>query len=162
MSLTGNENWDRWIFATMSGDLQTQFGGTYQIFIEGTHRGLPTDTELIEFRMDGPYRRQPSRGCFILRCEINLLIRSYMDDDDFHKMRRLAGQVANWLGQDHCIYRYGDGPNDDQSLLGTLQLKNRAKNDNVLVNHFGQTDPKYRVEEGTVEATFEIHLHQGD
>lgn len=162
MSLTANEHWGRWIFATMSGDLDSQFNSTYEIFIEGTHRGLPENEELIEFRMDGPWIRQPSRGCFILRVEVNLLLRSYMDDDDFHKMRRLCGAVQSWLGQNHCIYRYGDGIDDDQSLLGTLELKNRKDSEPIRLNQFGQVDPRYRLEEATVEATFEIHLQQGD
>lgn len=162
MSVTANEHWGRWIFATVSGDCKSQFEPTYPVFIEGTHRGLPTGTELIEFRMDGPWQRQPSRGCFVLRVEVNLLLRSFMDDDDFHKMRRLSGTVQSWLAQNHCIYRYGDGIDDDQSLLGTLQLKNRKLSDPVQLNHFGQIDPKYRLEEATVEATFEIHLQEGD
>jgi len=158
MTIQGDSNWDRWIFATMSGDCVTQFGSTYPVFIEGTHRGLPTNTELIEFRMDGPDQKQPSRSYFILSCEINILCRSFMDDDDYHKMRRLIGEVKSWLGQDHCIYRYGDGPDDDDSFLGTLQLKNRRSKELVLVNYFGQIDPKYRLEEATVAAAFDLYV----
>lgn len=162
MTVQGNPDWDRWIFATMSGDFAQQFDTDYQVFVEGTHRGLPDDTELVEFRLDGPHQKQPSKGYFILECEINILCRSYMDDDDFHKMRRLVGKVKSWLGQDHCIYRYGDGLNDDDSLLGTLQLKNRGPRNTVRVNHFGQVDHQYRIEEATVAASFEIHLNEGD
>jgi len=158
MSVLGNPNWDRWIFATMSGKYKTQFESDFSIFIEGTHRGLPTNTELLEFRMDGPMRKQPSKGYFILGVEINLLVRSFMDDKDFHKMRRSCGMVATWLAQNHCIYRYGDGPYDDNSLLGTLQLKNRTFREEVRVNHFGQIDPQYQLEESTIEASFEMHL----
>lgn len=161
-----NENWARWVFATMSGDFYNALDADpdidFEIFIEGTHKGLPTEKELLEFRVDGPQTRQPSRGCFVLEFEINILVRSYMDDDDFHKMRKACGKVVAFLGKNHCIYRYGDGPNDDDSLLGTLQLKNRRKNEPVRVNNFGQTDPQYRIEEATVAALFEIHLKEGD
>ena len=158
----GNENWDRWIFATMSKDFNTVFAADFEIFIEGTHRGLPENTELLEFRLNGPQRRQPSLGYFILLVQINILVRSYMDDDDFHKIRRNVGKVTNWLADNHCIFRYGDGVVDDDTLLGELHLQNRAKSDPVQVNHFGQIDPKYRIEEATVEAEFEIHLNEGD
>ena len=156
--MIGNPNWDRWIFSSMSGDFKTEFENDNQIFIEGTHHELPNDTELLEFRMDGPQRRQAHRGQFILYVEINILVRSFMDDDDFHKMRRLVGEVATWLGQDRCIYRYGDGTDDDESLLGTLTLKNRKPYENVRVNHFGQIDPAFRIEQATVEASFELHI----
>lgn len=166
MSAVGNENWDRWIFSTMSFDFVQQFTNDpdvdFELFIEGTHRGLPEETELLEFRMNGPQRLQPSRGCFVLTVQINILIRSYMDDNDFHKMRRNVGKVVNWLAQNHCIFRYGDGPNDDQTLLGELHLKNRNRSDRMQINHFGQIDPKFRIEEATVEAEFEIHLNEGD
>jgi hypothetical protein len=140
----------------MSGDFKTEFETENQIFIEGTHRGLPNDTELLEFRMDGPQRRQAHRGQFVLYVEINILVRSFMDDEDFHKMRRLIGEVATWLGRDRCIYRYGDGSDDDESLLGTLTLKNRKPYENIRVNQFGQIDPQYRIEQATVEASFEL------
>lgn len=159
----GNTEWDRWIFATMSKDFNIKFNvGKFGIFIEGTHRGLPEQTELLEFRMNGPQRRQPSRGCFVLEVQINILVRSFMDDDDFHKMRRNVGEVTTWLADNHCIFRYGDGINDDDTLLGELHLQNRAKSQLVQVNHFGQIDPKFRLEEATVEASFEIHLNEGD
>lgn len=158
MSVLGNPNWDRWIFATMSGNLKSRFEGSFGVFIEGTHRGLPANTELLEFRMDGPTRKQPSRNYFILGVEVNILVRSFMDDRDFHKMRRSCGEVATWLAKNHCIYRYGDGPSDDNTLLGVLQLKNRTFRELVRVNHFGQIDPQYQLEEATVEASFEMYL----
>lgn len=148
-----NKDWDRWIFASMSTEFVDEFSANYETFIEGTHRGLPSNTELLEYRMDGPQRRKIGRGQYVLDIEINILVRSYMDDKDFHKMRKHAGEVATWLGKDFCIYRYGDG----DTLLGTLQLKN-----NVRVLHFGQIDPKYQVEEATVQAAFEMHLNEGD
>ena len=162
MSLLGNANWDRWIFSSMTKYFEAEFGSTYDTFIEGTHRGLPDGTELIEFRLDGPMRRQVSHGYHILLVEINLLLRSFMDDDDFHKMRQLSGDAATWLGQNFCIYRYGDGIDDDDTLLGTLQLRNRKPLENVRINQFGQIEPQYRIEQATVEASFQIHLYEGD
>lgn len=158
MSVLGNPNWGRWIFATMSGNFKSRFEGTFGTFIEGTHRGLPANTELLEFRMDGPMWKQPSRNYFILDVEINILVRSFMDDKDYHKMRRSTGEVAAWLAKNHCIYRYGDGPDDDNSLLGTLQLKNRTFRELLRVNHLGQIDPQYMLEEATVEASFQMYL----
>jgi hypothetical protein len=161
-----NENWARWVFATMSGDFVTAMEADpdvdFELFVEGTHKGLPEETELLEYRQDGPQTRQPSHGCFVLEFEINILVRSYLDDDDFHKMRRSCGKVVAFLAKNHCIYRYGDGPSDDDSLLGTLQLKNRRKSDPVRVNNFGQINSTARIEEATVEALFEIHLKEGD
>lgn len=157
-----NQDWDRWIFATMSYVFNTAFTGSYEIFIEGTHKGVPSNTEYLEFRMDGPQRRKVSRGNYILYVEINILVRSYMDDTDFHKMRKSAGKVATWLENNFCIYRYGDGGRDDDTLLGTLQLINRGPKENVRVLHFGQIDPKVPIEEATVQAAFEIHLNEGD
>lgn len=158
----GNPNWDRWIFATMTKDFNAQFAADFGIFIEGTHRGLPDNTELLEFRMNGPQRRQPSHRYFVLEVEINILVRSFMDDDSFHKIRDSAGKVTNWLANNHCIFRYGDGVADDDTLLGELHLQNRDKSDLIQTNHFGQIDPKYRLEEATVEASFEIHLNEGE
>jgi hypothetical protein len=155
-----NVNWDRWIFATMSGNFVAEFSPNYSVFVEGTYRELPTGTELLEFRMDGAQLRQPSRSYFILSIEINILVRSFQDDEHFHKMRDTAGKVRDWLAQNHCIHRYGDGSLDDETLLGILQLKNRGKKDFVRVNHFGQIDPKYKLEEATVEASFEMHIDE--
>lgn len=159
MLVQSDANWDRWIWATMSKDFIAAFTPlNTDLFIEGTYRNRPEELELLEFRMDGPQQRQVSRGKFILDIEINILVRSKMDDVDFHKMRSLTGTVRRWLAQDHCIFRYGDGLNDDDTLLGTLGLNNRSPLDRVRTNYFGQIDSKYQIEEATIEGSFTMYL----
>jgi len=153
------ENIDRWTFATMSGNFVGEFEADIQVFVEGTGKERPLNEEYLEFRLDGPRKRQPSRIDLRYEFEINILCRVFMDSKNFHRMRNLAGRVRTWLDQNHCIYRYGNGPDDDElSLLGELHLRNRKSFDAIRTNHFGQIDPKYRIEEATVEATFELHL----
>jgi len=152
-----SENIDRWTFATLSGNFVTTFSDV-QTFVEGTLKERPVDQEYLEFRLDGPRKRQPSKLDLRFEFEINILVRTYMDDKNFHRMRDLCGRVREWLDQNHCIYRYGNGPDDDElSLLGELHLVNRKSFEAVRTNHFGQIDPKYRIEEATVEASYILY-----
>lgn len=153
------ENYDRWVFATMSGDFNATFTADTQVFVEGSDRERPVDVEYVEFRMDGPRKRQPSRIDIRYEFEINILVRTYMDSKNFHRMRDLCGRVREWLDKNHCIYRHGTGPDDNPSLLlGELHLVNRRSFEAIRTNNFGQIDPKYRIEESTVEASFVLHI----
>lgn len=164
MTVQSDPNWDRWVWATMTKEFRKNFSPPtftlmdVDLFVEGTGREKPDDAQLLEFRMDGPQQRKPSKNKFILEFEINILVRSLMEHGNFHKMRSLLGAVRRWLAQDHCIFRYGSGIVDDDTLLGTLVLQNRSPLDQVRTNYFGQISSEYRIEEATVEGSFKMYL----
>lgn len=160
--IVADPNWERWIFASMVDSFLTAFVSTGpDLFVEGTHRELPDDKALFEFRMDAVDTKQPSRGYFVLLAEISVFIQVRLDDDEFGSIRQRSGEIDVWLGNDHCILRVGNGPADDQSFLGNLQYQSRDKLDGVRKGNFGQIDAAVRIEQASVEASFEMTIHKG-
>jgi hypothetical protein len=131
---------------------------TYPIFIEGSQRITQSDNATqFELRIDGPTFTIPSKGCYRGRVEVNILCISVMKDNDFHEIHRMVGQAAEVLAQAICVYRLGDGPNDDQSFLGRLTLL-QGEGDKLEANHLGQIDRKTKIVQAMVESHYRLEL----
>lgn len=150
-------NWPRWTFASASKHFSTA-AAAYPIalFIEGTDRQTNTEVKWLEFRMDGPRLTEVSRNYYRLDVEINMFWSANMDQVDFHEPYRLIGLLQTAM-TDICVYRYGDGPDDDDSFLGTLQLVQDRSNPIRMAN-FGQILPDTKIVQGTVEGTYKMYL----
>lgn len=146
-------DWARWIFASTSKYFQ-EIADAYPIhfFIESTERQTNEESKWIEFRIDGPQITELSHNYFRLDVEINILWSINLDDTDFHEPYRIAGALAEAM-TDICIYKYGD----DESLLGTLTLRQDANNP-VRCNSFGQVRPDTQLIQGTVEGSYSMFL----
>jgi hypothetical protein len=151
-----NPNWARWIIASAVKHFQsaaTVFGIPMQI--EGqTVVNVPT-SEHIEFRMAGPHVREVSKDNWRIDCVINILYSAFLGND-IYRAQRIAGMIADAM-TDICVYRYGDGADDDNTLLGTLTLLQDPIHP-IRTNPFGQIAPDVKITQGTVEGSFRMFL----
>lgn len=155
--MSSNPNWPRWIFASTSKHFNDRRGDV-SFYIEGQERNVPAAVDLFEFRMDGPYETELNKNYWKLFIEVSLLIQSTKDDKDYHRVHRLAGQIASAFTS-IPVYKYGDGVDDDQSLLGCLNLvQSIGKRERIQINHFGQIDPSTPIIQSSVEGHYDMYL----
>ncbi len=107
------------------------------------------DGEWAEFRFDGPIQENSTIGTFSLGCTINILVTCFISDNDY-RIFDLAGIFASAMDSDICVFKYGDGDEDDQSLIGSLQLFSN-KIDTV---HYGLIAAEAQQKRSSVEATY--------
>ena len=120
----------RWIVASVNKwfhEKITPFG--LHVFIEGTERKTRNETDFVEVRIDGPRIKEVSNNCFDIQGEINCLIQSVMREDTIYDAHTDVGYVTEAFTNSIPIYRYGDGTDDDGSLLGCFKLKTDKSND---------------------------------
>jgi len=152
-----NINWPRWIFASISKHFQNiADANDLYMHIEGVERSTNKQNKWIELRVDGPNIIELSKNYFRLDIEINILLSIDLDHEDFHKSQKFAGILANAM-TDICIYRYGDGVDDDDSFLGILTLKQDA-GDVIRINNLGETMVDVQIVHGTIEGSYEMFL----
>jgi len=158
--MSANPNWPRWIFATVSKhftDAGTVAG--FPLFIEGQHRATRKLKDFFELRMDGPTLREVSKGCWILRVEINILVQSTMDDTNYHRIHQSVGVAAAAFEKAISVFKFGNNPQDDQTFVGCLQLlQSRETRDYIEINHFGQIDPQTKLVQSSVEGHYKMVL----
>lgn len=155
---------DRWCFASVSKhfvDKAAEYNALYPdlaIKIEGEDDPPEkrSQRQIIEIRMDGPEQKELSRDYWHLRVEINILISTKSNDEDFHDHRELCGFVASWF--DRCIEvrKYGNRLSDDPNVVvGTLVLDHGFREKTALA-HFGQVDPATRLVQSTCEGHYDM------
>lgn len=152
-----NPNWARWIHISVLKAFQTMAdANSIHMFIEGQDRKTAEQVEYIEVRTDGPHFRELSRNYFKLDYEINILFSCHMSQTVMYGPQRLAGLLEQAM-QNICVYRYGDGVVDNDTLLGTLEVVMDKRN-SVRTNQFGKIRSDTDLVQGTVEGTYKMHL----
>ena len=149
-----NENWPRWIFASMTKHFDANTGDL-DMFYEGHKRSADLfTTDLLEFRMDGPYFLLLSPNEWSVKVKVNILVQSAIDDDDFHKIHRYVGIVVKAF-EPIVLYQYGD----DDAQFGCLELsQSRREREFLSINHFGQIDTDKQLLQATVEGNYKTTL----
>jgi len=157
--MSADPNWPRWIFASVSKHFSDALPSGITLFIEGQHRATRTEKDFFELRIDGPTLREISKGCWLFRIEVNILVQSAMDDGNYHRIHQGVGDVAATFTNGIPVYRKGSGPLDDQSFVGCLQLLESGEHRDFLeINHFGQIDVKTKIMQATVEGHYKMLL----
>ena len=151
-----NENWPRWIAASIQQHFIDTVDASLPIFIEGQEKTVDEDEDFIELRIDGPNCTQLSKNDHNLYVEVNVLIQSHMNETDFHMIHKDVGKVLVAF-TDILIYKYGDNPGDDDSFIVCLRLLQGGK-EAVRTAHFGQIDPDKKLIQSTVEGHFEMDI----
>jgi len=154
-----NKNWPRWIFASVSKHFDAN-KDTLPLFIEGQYRNTRSEKDFLELRVDGPYFTEFSKGYWRAFIEINVLVQSAMDDSNFHRIHEDVGIAAAAFSTIH-VYKYGNGVDDDGTLLGCLKLvaDHRGK-ERIQINHFGQIGPSEGLMQACVEGHYEMFLDE--
>jgi hypothetical protein len=165
-----NPNWTRWIVASVATYLrQVATDGNLAVLIEGLDDRTPAfenATDRSEIRVSGPFSRELSHNDYSLLVDVNVLLTSRYDGNGKSRYTILtnAGRFHEAMQRDIPVYKFGDGPDDDPTvLLGCLKVINgqRADTGGVRVTHFGQVDTTNRLKQSIVDARYSMEL-QGD
>lgn len=146
------KHWPRWSLISFYKAIQA-VKGVYPLYYEGDERTTRLDQNFAEVRLDGPDIDQPSRNQFFLNCTLNVLISHKMSPSDLYLPEKVLGQFEDGFTDTVSVYRYGNGPDDDQSFLGCYVLQ-----DPIETNKFGIIDKDYRVVQVTLEAEYRMYL----
>jgi len=158
-----DSNWARWIFSSLAKYLrEVATDNEIPAFVEGVEDRTDAVMEAsshVEIAITGPFSREASRGYYILRVGIRVLIQSRMDKspENRYTPQLIAGLYHEAMDAAIAVYRYGDGPEDDQTLLGCLSPLN-GKNDAIKVHYFGQMGPTDRLRQSMVDCWYEMEL----
>ncbi len=154
-----NENWPRWIFASVCKHFNT-LRGDLPLFIEGQLRETEGVKDFIELRVDGPDLTEVSKGYWRAYNEINVLVQSAQDESDFHRIHRNVGLVAQMFTNIQ-VFRYGNGVDDTSTLLGCMKLINDFKShEKIQIAHFGKVDAATPLLQATVEGHYEMFIEE--
>ena len=158
-----NPHWPRWIFASTADYFkQVSAGIERPILTEGIDEREAEKmraNDHVEFRVNGPAVTELSRGYFQLDVDVNLLLTSMMGGQtrNAYDIVQQAGVFLQAAAGPIPIFKWGDGPDDDESLLGCLTLRS-GKRDAVRVIHFGQISRDDRLRQSAVDARYQLFL----
>lgn len=156
-----NVNLPRWIFSSMSEHFRTIAPSGVRYFVEGVdeEEALDFQSDSMLFRMDGPIAHQSSGGEEWYRVEIQVLLTDLvgLTNDNAYDIYSWAGIVqGDMLNNSLPVYRYGSGPEDDQSLVGCLEPDTTVRN-NIRVASYGMVDKDWRVKQVSVNGKFVLY-----
>jgi hypothetical protein len=109
--------------------------------------------------MDGPQFTEVSKDYWRIYGEVNILVTSAMDNENYHRIHESVGIVAAAFTQIH-LFKYGaNNPPDDQSHWGCWNLlQDSRKRQRVDIFHFGKVDVKSEVIQASVEGHYETFI----
>lgn len=147
------EGWARWSLISFNKAANAVKTASYPVYIEGDNRTTALLRNFAEVRLDGPDIKEPSKGCFLLDVNFNLLINSKVDPDDLYAIERIIGQFQKAFTNVIECFKLGGGPLDDGSLLGCYELKSE-----IEINKFGLVEKGIQLMQTTIEARYRMTL----
>lgn len=153
-----DKNLARWIFQSIVVHFQSTASGlSLPYYVEGIDE-MDDDIQRanhVELRITGPIIKEVSNGYFTVDVAINMLFTKLMDsrDADAYELMRWTGEFANVMLDPIPIYKKGTGADDDDSLVGCIEVK-KGSNEAVRVWHFGRLDKETRVNQSVVDALY--------
>lgn len=153
-----NLNLPRWIFSSMAEHFRTLAPSGVEYYVEGVdeEEALNFQNNSMLFRMDGPIAFQSTSGEEWYKIEIQILLTDIVatTNDNAYDIYTWAGIVqGDMLNNSLPVYRYGNGGEDDDSLIGCLEPDTSVRN-NVRVASYGQIDRDSRVKQVSVNGKF--------
>lgn len=162
--MSANPNWTRWVFASLATYLkQVATVNHIPALIEGLDErteAFMNATDRVEIRITGPFTRELSRGYYQLKAEANVVLSCRFDGPDTknrYEFTRYAGVFHQAMDAVIAVYRYGNLPGDDNSLVGCLSPLS-GRQDAVRVFHFGQINPTDGLRQSMVDAKYVMEL----
>jgi hypothetical protein len=148
-----NSNWARWITASLTKHFVDRLN-PLKVMLAGEERDEANPSQdFVELRIDGPDITEMSRNYYFFNIAINLLIQSKRTPNDLYKIHRDSGLGMAAFENNLSIYKYGDGPDDDQSSLGCMILQS-----GVLVQQLGQIAPNANILQAMVSGDYQMTL----
>lgn len=157
-----DENLARWIESSIAvyfSAVATALSLT--LFVEGIdERSEDTmNQEHAELRVNGPYIKELSKDYWQIHVDINILLVDYMkmSNENAYDINNWGGKFLVAMTTPIPIYRFGDGVDDDDSLIGCLKPRIDFSEPVRLV-HFGQVNRVNRIRQAGVDGRFEMFL----
>lgn len=151
------KNMSRWLRASVYDHFGTILESDIHFYVEGDTDDNRDFTDYVECRVDGPIFKEWSHGYFDISCEINCLVNSVVNDNNLYGIDINVGLVEVAFSRSIPIYRYGDGDDDDQTLLGCLKLIDDRRN-GLDVFHLGKMLIEAPIMRATVEGHYKMDL----
>lgn len=165
--MSANTNWPRWIFASVSKHFSDTVDNVFnenpgkvnpKLYVEGDERITQNLEQYFEFRMDGPYMRELCKDYWLIKIQLNVLVSAKAESTDMHVVQKLIGLITTAFTNGITIYKYGDGEDDNQSVLDCLQLYQEGNQEEILVTYLGQLGPDLKDTQASVEGYYRMFL----
>jgi len=153
-----NIDWPRWTVASILQHFHSQRGDN-ALYLEGDERDTNKERAWAELRVDGPFFTNPCKGLHYIDVEINVLVQAHMDLEDLYAGLRIAGFFTSLFTNAITVRKYGDGVNDDDTLLGCLIARTDRSHDTIDLSQFGIIRPDTRLKQYTIEGHYRMELH---
>jgi hypothetical protein len=118
-------------------------------FIEGQVRANEQSPVSMEVRLDGPDYKEVSKGCFKVHVSVNHIITVLVDEQDLYVYDKVMGLAQAMYENCIPVFKYGDGPDDDNSGLFEL-----IRVDKLRTIQYGQVNEKTRLLQGSVTGEY--------
>jgi hypothetical protein len=152
-----HQSWVRWIHISINKYF-LENKGSLPMYLEGDERTLQDEAEFYELRIDGPFIIQPHKDYYLISVDINVLVQAHMRHDELYNIQTAVGPIVKAFNNYICVYKYGDTPHDDDSLLGALRLEPALDKGTVDVNYFGIIREDTRLTQATIEGHYRMEI----
>jgi hypothetical protein len=149
-------DWVRWCYTSINKHFDDR-KEQYDLYIEGDERVFQDEAEFAELRIDGPNIFIPQKNLYYLDIQVNLLCQTHIDPREHYRGQIMVGTFMRAFRNTIPVYKYGDGPLDDGSLLGCLHLQ-RDRREKIEVSYFGVIKTDIRMTQTTVEGHYRLEL----
>jgi hypothetical protein len=155
-------NLARWTVASIAVYFKSVADGlSLTFFVDGVDEREP-DTmreEHAELRVSGPMVRELSHNYWRIHVDINILLTDQMkmSTESAYDINHWGGTFLTAMTEPIPVYRYGDGADDDGSLVGCLTQR-RGFSEPTRLIHFGQISREDRIRQAVVDGRFEMYL----
>lgn len=150
-----NQNWSKWIFASLAKHFEDAKGDIAHYFVQGVTRVESEDIERLEFRWTGLNYDEQTEKSYHLEFTVGLLLTAPFSGKNNYRMQELTGRMSNAFRSTITIKKYGNAVGDDASVIGCLQLKGK-----VRVHDWGQINSEIKVTQSSVESDLTIDLQE--
>jgi len=152
-----DKNWARWIFASFTKHFDSKREGI-TLFIEGDDAKTADLSDYFEFRLNGPYLWERSKNWWEIQVTINILVVHKRNDNSIHTLHTNVGIMMAAFEKAIKMYKFGTGVDDDESMLGCMQIITDKDNPSPQVDHLGQVNPDVKEMQSMVQASYCMYL----
>ena len=161
--MSANPNWARWVFASVATYLKEVAADVeIPVLIEGLDERtteLMSATDRCEVRITGPFTKEVSHDWFQIEVVVNVLFVSrYEEQKNQYAIIQKTGVFQEAMDGPIAVYKYGNGPDDDEHALVGCLTPVQGRNDAIRVMHFGQVTPTDRLKQSMVDARYRMEL----
>lgn len=162
MAIILNKNLARWVFASLSVYFKSITDSlNLPLLVEGVDEREPEkmQEDHVELRVNGPFVKEVSHGCWRTWIDINLLLvnRMMMSTKNAYDIVQWGGVFEQAMAERIPVYKYGSNPEDTGTLLGCLTGR-KGSSESVRLIHFGQVNKVDRIRQAIIDARYEMFL----